>query len=307
MENNSNKWLMITAAVLAVITIGLVGYVMTNKEFSQSNNPTEKKQNKNNEEVEQELKDVDIIKNVSTKIDLLVAKDHTVEYETSKSWGAYGFRFGLLKNQLKNEFKQIIVMESLDWDNITGDAWKANPEMSAYINNALKFMPETNVFEENGQVTTEKANQKSIELFGKEITNPVASIGKCPKYIYDATSKMYFRPSPSCGGASDGWVASYKSKFTKKGQAVYAYVSFAFIQTIDNGKYKAYKDFDYLEDSLSLGRLDFKNEYETSIPVNNFETFKLDSTNYQDFSEYKFTFQKKDNDNYYFEKVEQTK
>ncbi len=309
MENNNsnnksnNKLLIIVIAILVIIVMALMGYIIMNKDFKENDKkPETKQEEKEQEEKEREIKDIDVIKNISTKIDLLVAKDkESVEYEASKNLIGYNFRFGFLKNELTSEDKQKIVMESLEWEKITGDAWKDNQEMSTYINNYLEILPEASVFEDNEQITAEKANQKSVELFGKEITNPVSIIEKCSKYIYDATSKLYFRPYTACGGSSGGTISSYKSKFTKKGNVAYAYVSFAFVIPSGNEEYKAYKDFD-----IDGERINYKNEYQTSRPVSP-EYFKLDSTNYQDFSEYKFTFKKGDNGNYYFVDVEQVK
>ena len=50
-----------------------------------------------------------------------------------------------------------------------------------------------------------------------------------------------------------------------------------------------------------------KNVYKSDIKEYQVENFVLDETNYKDFSEYKFSFKKDENNNYYFVNVEQTK
>lgn len=303
--NKTNKVLLVLVIILGIAVVALTTFICTTllvKPESKTNEPEEK------EVLAKEIKDIDTITDLAIKIDSILGYSDN-EYHKSVTAGGYSYRYGVLKNTLSAEDKQWIVLNNAKWETLSGDAWK-NTSLKTMIENDLTYMPQDQVFASHKQATAESINALSKKLFGEEITNPVETMGKCPMFIYDKTSKMYFYPEPRCGGTSSSIVKSYKSKFEEKYDEAYAYVSFAFLSPADemvvDSEYIVYKDFDYSKD-LYFGTLTHKNEYQrigNSVLAGSFE---VDSTNYQNFSEYKFTFKKDKNDNYYFVKVEQTK
>ena len=72
----------------------------------------------------------------------------------------------------------------------------------------------------------------------------------------------------------------------------------------DKSIYNVYKDIEC--NNELIGTCKFINKYE-GIKSEYVDDFKLDNTNYQEFSQYKFTFKKDQNKNYYFIKTEQIK
>ena len=157
------------------------------------------------------------------------------------------------------------------------------------------------------QLTEEKVNNYSLQLFGEKIENSKEQMGKCPMYIYDSNQKMYYRPNPQCGGTSGPDVIhSYKSKFIQKENEAHVYISLAHLaanQENYNGEMlNLYKDFD-LNDNGTITLKDCPDKYSFYNPNVNVMTI----TDYKLYSEYKFIFKQDKNGNYYFVKVEQTK
>lgn len=299
----NNKTLKIICIILLIIIILLVGVIG----FTLGRNvPREAKSNYVNKtsSKEEEIKDIDDLTELSTEIDQLLYNRNTTEYITSNSYGDYGFRYGVLKNELTSSHKQEIVLNVVEWDKITGDKWKSYDKMKdiveIYDNEGSDWY-----IKDSHQVSAAKANKLSIDLFGEKISKPVEEIGNCPLYLYDSKEQIYYRPSPQCGGISTREVHSYKSKFIQKGNEAYVYVSFAFIdQGLTPEDITIYKDFNYKDKSLSFGDLTYESEYTSDQGYYN---FSLTEDNYKSFSEYKFIFEQASNGNYYFIKTEQTK
>lgn len=239
-------------------------------------------------------------------------KPHQIQnIQASQNFGSYNFRYGVLKNDLTEENKQEIVLESATWKNITGDKWKEYSKIKDIVDADVSLgATEESALAHHKQLSKEEVDKYSVEIFGKKIANPVEEITSCPPYYYDSANEIYYQLEPRCGGAASGSVLIYKSKFIEKGAEAYVYVSVGHLvydESTSTPQYKIYKDFSYSGTKLIGESVEYLNEYKTENQIINLGNFKLDSTNYQDFSEYKFTFKKDSNDNYYFVDVMQTK
>lgn len=132
---------------------------------------------------------------------------------------------------------------------------------------------------------------KYQDLFGESL-NKEAKKGEyhCPNYVYDENIDMYVDLS-ACGGTSDATAYYYKQKYTAAGDNAYVYVRAAEKSGDEKAVYRDIVGFNYAENA------GLKTDYD-------YETFELDSSNYQDFQEYRFVFKKSSTGTYYFEKVE---
>lgn len=306
-EKSKDSSLIIVCTILIIVIAGLVGLIG----FTLGQNTTKQVNsnyaNKNNK-TEEEIKDIDNLTELSTEIDSIISNQVSTEYIISNNYSNYKFRYGVLKNTMTKEYKQEIVLNNIEWDEITDDSWQKCDKMKEIVDSYTEPEIEENWYlKESKQVTVEKVNKYSISLFGEKITNPQEKIGTCPLYLYDEEQQLYFRPSPQCGGTYAGEINSYKSKFTQKGTTAYVYVSIAYIIPNEDGTYSIYKDVDYSSGDLYFGQTTYIDKYETEYPIYSENQFSLNETNYKDFSEYKFTFEQASNGNYYFVKVEQTK
>lgn len=304
-SNKTNKILLILVIILGVLTVGLSVFIATNILVKKTDEVQEEKEEV---EVETAIKDIDVITELSTKIDTLLYKSDNQYHQTTSYYG-YGYRYGLLKNELTEEDKQFILLNTITWNDMTSSSWekaKTNENIAALITS----YPETYLADSTKEVTEETLNAYSEQLFGAKLTNPKETIGRCPLYFYDSSLNMYYYPEPQCGGITNEMVKTYKSKYEEKGDEAYVYVSFAFLSTTGTNskldKYTIYKDFTYSTD-LYFGNIAYKDAYQTGYDSSAAENFNIDSTNYEEFSEYKFIFKKDKNNNYYFVKVEQTK
>ena len=304
-KNNSLATLCVILVIIIMILVGIIGYVIGRTDPRPAKSSYEVQT-----EEEHEIKDIDSLTELSTEIDILLSNANSEEYNVKTIFYPYGFRYGVLKNELSNENKQEIVLYTAKWDKITGDAWKNNKPFKEMNDQLLAGQTNTNWFvEDSHQLTEEKVNEHAVDLFGEKIKNPKEQTGKCPMFIYDKEQKMYFRPAPQCGGTSAGVIHSYKSKFVQKKNEAHVYMSFAYF-TPESGEYgnehKIYKDFSNLDNSLYFGNIKFKNEYNPSNYISP-DINMLTEDNYKEFSEYKFIFEQASNGNYYFVDIEQTK
>ena len=310
--NNTNKSLIVLCTILIIIIIALVGFIGFTLGNKTTTLPKEEQTEEelNNEEIE--FNDYKAIKDLSIKIDKLLGANQTKDFNLSQTFEMYGFRSGLLKNKLTKEDKQLIVLETVAWDNITGDAWKNYEKMKETLIQMVgnDEQKQQEYLAHSHQISAEKVNEQSLKLFGEIIENPIEEVGGCPIIYYDANSKTYFRPEPACGGATvHYYVKNYKSKFTTKKDEVYVYVNFAYIGPgTYNGSYGYYEVYKDIKDVNSLENYGtFIDKYTLEDPIYSEKNFTVNERNYQHFSEYKFTFKKDKNDNYYFVDVKQTK
>lgn len=304
-KHNSLATLCIILVIIIMVLVGIIGYVIGRTDPRPAKSSYEVQT-----EEEHEIKDIDSLTELSTEIDTLLSNGVSEEYNTKKIFYQYGFRYGVLKNDLSNDNKQEIALYTVKWDKITGDEWKNNKTFKELNDQMIAGQTNTNWFiEDSNQITEEKLNEHAIDLFGEKITNPKEQTGKCPMFIYDKEQKMYFKPAPQCGGTAAGYIYTYKTKFVQKKNEAHVYVSFAYLEPtgIEYGtEFKIYKDFSNLDNSLYFGNITYKDEYKTSTYISP-ETNILTEDNYKEFSEYKFIFEQASNGNYYFVDIEQTK
>lgn len=142
------------------------------------------------------------------------------------------------------------------------------------------------------QSTVENVYNK---YFGtKEINHQ--TVGKCPSYNYDSVNKVYYEVG-GCGGTGAGYVYFYKNKFTTMDNEAYVYINIGTSSlNSDDTTYNICKDLDPYNKGC-------KDVYKQNISSSEIEQFKIDSTNAHNFYQYKFTFEKDTNGNYYFKSI----
>lgn len=299
-EKKTNKLLIVIIVILAVC-VGVLGTLVATTLLAKPT--TQKEDNENKEVVEKEIKDIDVITELSTKIDTLL-EFKTPEYKPSASYTETRFKPEVLKQTLTDERKQLILLDNMTLEPLAKTDYEDFKKTTIYKELA-KAYPEEFLLTSTKQISLDKVSKYSEELFGEKITNPVKEfLPRCGSYFYDEASKKYYYPDPQCGGINPNHIESYKSKFEEKMDEAYVYVSFAFMNvsgesdsTGYNFMFDVYKDFDIVNNEMK-----YKDVYTDSILE-----YKIDSTNYKDFKEYKFIFKKDKNDNYYFVKTEPTK
>lgn len=152
-------------------------------------------------------------------------------------------------------------------------------------------------------------DNKIKEIFGK---NTVVNHKSTDDVIYDKTIKAYINPPHGCGDYDNGWFQSIIS-VTKDDNKIYisTIAGSTIHRTEEIDKIKLcynddYKNLDETKDCILLSSLN--NKYKSDkeeIDLNyDYEQYSLDNKNI--FSQYKFTFEKED-DNYIIKKLEKIK
>lgn len=305
MENNNirkNKITPIIITALIIIIIGLGVYICYDKGLIQSRKQeTEKKEEKQDtkqpeETKETELTNTRIIEELNKKIYFLTNtnsnyKDITLDYNANKA-NIKNIRTVLLKNGISDDLKLLTALDSLRAENqfeiLTEEGRKNEKIASLYqqINGVYDIK----------QISIDKVKTQYKNYFNEE-PKGYKSFDSCENnYPYDSNLGLYFWITPQCGGTAASILYNYKNKYTIKGNEAYVYVSYGISNyNVQTGATDVYKDVN----SETL--------YKQGLTDQEALSFTINETNYQDFSEYKYTFKEDENGNYYFVSIEKTK
>ena len=143
------------------------------------------------------------------------------------------------------------------------------------------------------EITEDEVRSEYYNIFNEELKNN-ENIGGCPIFNYDVTNKKYNIVS-GCGKGTPGpnQIRSYINKYTSKGNEYYVYINLGATRYNSSDEYgnmliDVYTDKDATK---------FYKTQDNSIDY-------IDQTNCTDFSEYKYTFIKRENGTYYFKSIE---
>lgn len=141
------------------------------------------------------------------------------------------------------------------------------------------------------QISVNRIEKEYYDLFNEKLSS-YQDIAGCPSFYYDDTNKVYYSYS-ACGGSGLIRNITYINKYTSKGDEVYVYMSAGYIEYTDEyyNEVNVYTDFNKTK------------LYKTESVYNEHIT----QTNYVDFSEYKYTFSKREDGTYYFKSIEKTR
>lgn len=141
------------------------------------------------------------------------------------------------------------------------------------------------------QISSEAILEEYNNLFKNLTIDSIEKhIGTCPSFIYDESNKLFYGGS-ECGGISFTTTLTYINKYTQLGNNAYVYVSVGTWNGETNYIYTDYK---------STQKYRAIEEFENSENV-------ITADNYNDFSEYKYTFSKNNDGSYSFVQVERIK
>lgn len=144
----------------------------------------------------------------------------------------------------------------------------------------------------------DKVAARYKEVFGEELVHETSD--NCYTYRYNSTYNIYFRdPMSACGGTSPYTTYHYKNKYTTSGNNAYVYMSTALV------------DWEHGNVYCDIASLDLSNGFKlvdgaevcTTLPADDV-LFVLDESNYENYSQYRFVFNRAEDGTYYFSKVE---
>lgn len=252
----------------------------------EDNNLTNEKKETTKSDKETVISDNLLINDLSEKITYLNTARIYTGYEKfndalnkSIEIDAYNFR-DIYDKQLSDDDKLDITLNSLEKNYVNLSVTYEN--MSDEAKEIFKPYVEAGSINDiaEKQISSDNVEERYQLLFGEKVNNH--SIKSCPYFTYDSKNNVYYY-SRQCGGTSDGTVYLYKNKFTTKDDNAYVYVNIGYAALAD--------------DTSTYGDI-------TRIEENTLENFSINESNYTKYSEYKYTFKKDSNNNYYFVSVE---
>ena len=250
----------------------------------------------------------EIKKDLSLKIDTLLYPGIYVDANDSVAYNALYFRNALLKRDITEEEKQNIIVRSIHFNPISNDNWKNTNTMKKMVDEDPRG--EDEALKEYGELSLDIVNDNYKSLFGSNMT-PIGSLKGCPNYEYCSKTKTYYRLEPRCGGLNPNYYVSYKYNYIndKDNGLYYVDVAIGFVEmsgNINDDSYKLYSDYKIEGSDITASATPLNLIKESQTGASNHE-YDINKTNYNNFSSYRFTFEKDNDDNYYFVSVKQTK
>lgn len=283
-KSNCSK---IVILILVILLLGACAYIAYDKLMvKEDNNLTNEKKETTKSDKETVISDNLLINDLSEKITYLNTARIYTGYEKfndalnkSIEIDAYNFR-DIYDKQLSDDDKLDITLNSLEKNYVNLSVTYEN--MSDEAKEIFKPYVEAGSINDiaEKQISSDNVEERYQLLFGEKVNNH--SIKSCPYFTYDSKNNVYYY-SRQCGGTSDGTVYLYKNKFTTKDDNAYVYVNIGYAALAD--------------DTSTYGDI-------TRIEENTLENFSINESNYTKYSEYKYTFKKDSNNNYYFVSVE---
>lgn len=202
--------------------------------------------------------------------------------------GMYNFRndeslIGDIFNNLNDDLKLKIVLDELFGTN----------KFQAIDSTDLKNSDIKQFVSVNGMGSAKKISSSVVEdeyknYFGDSTVNH-KSFDVCFGYIYDNNINNYYYIEPQCGGSNPNSAYVYINKYTVKGDEAYVYINYGLsIYVPETNNVNIYKN------------LNEKEIYRENVSEDEANNFRINESNYKEFSEYKYTFKKDDKENYYF-------
>ncbi len=287
--NSTGKTIIIV--ILVILIIGLVLYICYDKGliFSSNKNTTSSNiKEELAENVEKEITDNLLINDLSQKITYLNTQSVYVGYESfiddynlSNTINRYFFRSNIYETTLTDDEKLDITLNSLlsSYENLS----IAYENMDSASQSIFKPYAETGSVSDiaEKQISQAKVEERYELLFGEKLSNN-KNVGKCPMYVYDNVNKVYYY-TRVCGGTDERMIYIYKNKFTTKNDEAYVYVNLG-------------NSFDKTSIYDGYGKEKLIDSYT--------ENYSINKSNYSKFTEYKYTFKRNSDGNYYFSKLE---
>ena len=221
--------------------------------------------------------------------------------------GSYGFRSAVLKRGLTKEEKQFIALRTISYDSVV-NTWEEYPSIKKAIDNEVDhtsgLTDPNRIAEEYGVKSFDDVNTYYRSLFGENLVDPEEESGKCPTVYYDEDTKTFLKFTSRCGGTAAGYFMTYISDYQKTKDSITVTMSVGYANEVDDEVYSDYRLKD--ETALSFSELEVVGLL-SGIEKNENNHYMITDDNKDQFSQYKLTFKKLEEDVYYFDRVMQVK
>jgi hypothetical protein len=276
--------------LLLLIIIGMGGYIAYDKGYLDNiiKKETKTEQKEESKDTTTELKEItdqNVIKTLDRNVEILNLVSKVTWLDKSEAFA---------KNQknadLKEDLKLNSVLSYLEdkeegKTTLTLEEYRRAYKMLVSNTAEADKLTQEDMENEDGLLATQESAVNNLfkSVYGYEPT--VKSVETCPARGYDSVSKKYisiFR----CGGTCGEQTLTYNYKYEEDEKNAYVYTALA-VESCSDGIYKDYETKGLFE------KTDVESDKE----------FKLDKSNYEQFSKYKITFTKSGTD-YVFDSIE---
>lgn len=306
-----NKGKTIIVWILIIVLLGVIGYcgyriydkLNSNNTETNSNKQNNTEEKNNIEEKEVELTVETVKADVLDKLNMILGLNRERGILVKST-------FDLSNNLAKADrsdkvFFDFLLPQSNEKTNILNNEQK----LKLALFNSGSGMTEVS---ENKEISLETLKTRYKALFNEEIEqfDDVCIAWYC--YKYDQTKNVYYESSTMIDGASGGsGIISYINAINYVNDFVYVYINFGSYEVdFQGGGNKCYvvdgvvnyDDKMNYDNPIFVGKYGYDNVNDKVIYE--CEDFKIDESNYKEFTNYKFTFKKNSEGTYYFDKVE---
>lgn len=304
--NKTIIWLLSVIAVIAVVTAIIFAFLYFSNRSPQ--NPTQPEATSDSDidtpsdvdiptEEETEITDTYIIRDLDEKTTTLLGV--TANTNPIRIRGYYTEDIDLFKNgDLSEPARLGRVITPLVQRGLTTEEIDAIVLQEQYSEQDAAYYKK----EEPKGIDGKDVRAKYKDTFGVDPTPGLAAEDQCGGYSYNAQNDVYFKGLIyGCGGTNPQTRYYYINNHTITGDKAYVYISTAISspENTDTGE-KVYCDV------ISLEGSEIENA-KVCATISDSDSFTLDETNYKDYSNYRFVFNKANDGTYYFEKVEKVK
>ena len=287
-------WILGIALILAIataITFAVLYFTKPIPEQSSNEAPTSEEEppvSTDSEEVE--ITDTYVIRDLDEKMSIL----HNVTETNSlikKPGNGITYIRSLYKDGNLSEIAKLVHLAN----SLTSDYFIGSDAMQSIISEQGYEGSITEAFRDYGTeaIKGETMAAKYLDTYGENL-NKGAANGQfyCPGIFYNTAYDFYYNPVLGCGGTGPYTVLVYKNKYTADAEHAYVYVNVGTFNAEDDKVYCDIIDYETSELPKVCGG-----------PME-YSEFDINENNYQDFTQYRFVFNKADNGTYYFVKVE---
>ena len=312
------KGLIATIIILAILALagvafGIYGMFLKtqpdnqpepNQTPSNTEEPTEEPTTTENEETE--ITDLSVIEDLDKKIAILFNTDNTDRmFNTGMGIGYYGLKLFHEGDISESEKVRSVITHTLELKPLDEERVNAAVAQNGYSGETEKFFRES-IRGVDGDLVA----QKYKEVFGDTLVKGEI-VEYCGYYKYNKQFDFYYSGIQGCGGRTPYSELYYKSRYTEDDDHAYVYTSSAVISptfgTTPEGYNTEEAPFHVYCDVSYLGNNGITEDAKVCATLQSYdekEAFSLDSSNYEQYSKYRFVFNKADNGAYYFDKVE---
>lgn len=275
-KKKRSKGLIITIIILIILVLGLTGYILVDKDvirLSETTNTEDKSSNKETDNKERPIEYKAIRDELRQKVSNL-EEINSIETEGYRS--GYIYKKDTTNQDIPNDIKLQLALDSI-----------YSLSAASIVTTDYNFgQLDSQIFR---QIYVEDVEDYYYSLFGSKNVNHKDYSGTCPMYIYDSKNNKYYGAS-ECGGTSAIGIVTYINKYSQDDSHAYVYVSLGSI----NGEYqKIYTDYSQNNEYTKESFDDFTGSNGSEI----------NESNYKDFSQYKYTFNKNSDGSYYFSSI----